>query len=309
MDNVTVVRIFTLIGLNETMDHRTAIFSLTLVYYCVVLFLNISLIVIIVLDENLHEPMYVLLCCVCINAVYGTTGFYPKFLLDLLSFSQEISYGWCLFQTFLLYYYACCELSILALMAYDRYLAICRPLHYHTLMTRRMLSQLVSFSWLTPFCIVSINILATTRLELCGFTIKRHFCVNWIIVKLACPNSNTLLNNIASYAAILIYVSHGFFIVWTYMHLVRTCATSKEDRMKFMQTCVPHLISLTTFVTVIVFDLMYIRLGSAQMPQSLQNLIAIEYLLFPPMMNPLIYGFKLTKIRNRILSLIYVRIQ
>uniref|UniRef100_A0A3Q2QNB9 Olfactory receptor 52D1-like n=1 Tax=Fundulus heteroclitus TaxID=8078 RepID=A0A3Q2QNB9_FUNHE len=302
MDNVSVVRIFTLTGLNETMDHRTAIFSLTLVYYCVVLFLNISLIVIIVLDENLHEPMYVLLCCVCINAVYGTTSFYPKLLIDLLSFSQEISYNWCLFQIFVLYSYACCELSILALMAYDRYLAICRPLHYHTLMTRRMLSQLVSFSWLTPFCIVSINILATSRLELCRFTIKRLFCVNWIIVQLACPNSSTLSNNIVSYATILIYVSHGCFIVWTYMHLVRTCATSKENRVKFMQTCVPHLISLTTFLTVIVFDLMYIRFGSAEIPQSLQNFIAIEFLLFPPMMNPLIYGLKLTKIRNRILS-------
>uniref|UniRef100_A0A3Q2PFG9 Olfactory receptor 142-like n=1 Tax=Fundulus heteroclitus TaxID=8078 RepID=A0A3Q2PFG9_FUNHE len=309
MDNVSVVRIFTLTGLNETMDHRTAIFSLTLVYYCVVLFLNISLIVIIVLNENLHEPMYVLLCCVCINAVYGTTGFYPKFLLDLLSFSQEISYDWCLFQAFIMYSFACCELSILALMAYDRYLAICRPLHYHTLMTRRRLSQLVSFSWLTPFCIFSISILLTSRLELCRLTIKRLFCVNWIIVQLACPDSSTLSNNIVSYATILIYVSHGCFIVWTYMHLVRTCATSKENRVKFMQTCVPHLISMTTFLTVIVFDLMYMRFGSAEMPQSLQNFIAIEFLVFPPMMNPLIYGFKLTKIRNTILSLIYVRIQ
>ncbi|KAM4560840.1 olfactory receptor 52D1-like [Fundulus diaphanus] len=306
MDNVSVLRIFTLTGLNETMDHRTAIFSLTLVYYCVVLFLNISLIVIIVLNENLHEPMYVLLCCVCINAVYGTTGFYPKFLLDLLSFSQEISYDWCLFQIFVLYSYASCELSILAVMAYDRYLAICQPLHYHTLMTRRRLSQLVSFSWLTPFCIVSISILLTTRLGLCRFTIKRLFCVNWMIVQLACPNSNTLSNSIASYASILIYVSHGFFIVWTYMHLIRTCATSKDSRVKFMQTCVPHLISLTTFLTVMFFDLMYIRFGSTEIPQSLQNFIAIEFLLFPPMINPLIYGFKLTKIRNRILSLIYV---
>uniref|UniRef100_A0A3Q2PEB4 Olfactory receptor 52D1-like n=1 Tax=Fundulus heteroclitus TaxID=8078 RepID=A0A3Q2PEB4_FUNHE len=297
--------IFTLTGLNETMHHRTAIFTLTLVYYCVVLFLNISLIVIIVLDENLHEPMYVLLCCVCINAVYGTTGFYPKLLIDLLSFSHEISYDWCLFQIFVLYSYASCELSILALMAYDRYLAICRPLHYHTLMTRRRLSQLVSFSWLTPFSILSISILLTSRLELCRFTIKRLFCVNWMIVQLACPNSNTLSNSIASYATILIYVSHGCFIVWTYMHLVRTCATSKESRVKFMQTCVPHLISLTTFVTVIFFDLMYIRFGSAEIPQSLQNFIAIEFLLFPPMMNPLIYGLKLTKIRNRILSIIY----
>ncbi|KAM4560841.1 LOW QUALITY PROTEIN: olfactory receptor 2G6-like [Fundulus diaphanus] len=273
------------------MDHRTAIFLLTLVYYCVLLFLNISLIVIIVLNENLHEPMYVLLCCVCINAVYGTTGFH-KFLLDLLSFSHEMSYNWCLFQIFVLYSYASCELSILAVMAYDRYLAICRPLHYHTLMTRRRLSQLVSFSWLTPFCILSIGILLTSRLELCRFTIKRLFCVNWVIVQLACTHSNTSPKSIASYATILIYVSHGFFIVWTYMHLVRKGATSKDNRMKFMQTCEPHLISLTTFLTVIVFDLMYMRFGSTEITQSLQNFIAIEFLLFPLMINPLIYGFE-----------------
>uniref|UniRef100_A0A3Q2D701 G-protein coupled receptors family 1 profile domain-containing protein n=1 Tax=Cyprinodon variegatus TaxID=28743 RepID=A0A3Q2D701_CYPVA len=284
-----------------------AIFSLSLVYYCVILFLNISLVVLIVWDENLHEPMYVLLCCVCINAVYGTTGFYPKFLLDLLSIAQEISYEWCLFQAFVMYSFACCELSILAVMAYDRYLAICRPLHYRLLMTKRRLSQLVSFSWLTPFCIFSISILLTSRLELCSLKIQRLLCVNWIIVQLACPGSNTLSNSIVSYATIFIYVSHGFFIIWTYMHLIRTCAASKDDRVKFMQTCVPHLISLITFLTVIVFDLMYMRFGSAGLPQSLQNFIAIEFLVFPPMMNPLIYGFKLTKIRNRVLSLIDLR--
>ncbi|XP_027879059.1 olfactory receptor 142-like [Xiphophorus couchianus] len=309
MDNVSVVRTLTLTGINETMDYRTTIFSLTLMYYCMILFLNISLIVIIVLDENLHEPMYVLLCCVCINAVYGTTGFYPKFLLDLLSFAQEISYEWCLFQAFVMYSFACGELSILAVMAYDRYLAICRPLHYHSLMTKRRLSQLVSFSWLTPFCIYSVSILLTSRLELCRLKIKRLFCMNWIIVQLACPHSDTLSNNVVSYATMFLYVSHGFFIIWTYMHLVKVCATSKDDRVKFMQTCVPHLVSLITFLTVIVFDLMYMRYGSADMPQSLQNFIAIEFLLIPPMMNPLIYGFKLTKIRNRILSLVYLRAQ
>ncbi|XP_047227020.1 olfactory receptor 52K1-like [Girardinichthys multiradiatus] len=303
MDNVSDVRIFTLTGINETMDHRTAIFSLTLVYYCVILFLNVSLIVIIVLDENLHEPMYVLLCCVCINAVYGTTGFYPMFLLNLLWFTQEISYGWCLFQAFVLYSFACCELSILAVMAYDRYLAICRPLHYQSLMTIRRLSQLVGFSWLTPFCILSISILLTSRLKLCSLKIKKLFCVNWIIVQHACQDSDTLSNTIVSYATILIYVSHGFFIIWTYMHIIRTCATSKDDRVKFMQTCLPHLVSLITFLTVIVFDLLYMRYSSTDLPQSLQNLIAIEFVLFPPMVNPLIYGFKLTKIRNRILSL------
>ncbi|XP_044222177.1 olfactory receptor 6C1-like [Thunnus albacares] len=307
MDNVSVVRIFILSGINETMNYRLTIFSLTLLYYCVILFVNISLIVIIILDENLHEPMYILLCNFCINGLYGTTGFYPKFLLDLLWSSQEISYSGCLFQAFIVYSFACSELSILAVMAYDRYLAICRPLHYHSLMTKRRLSQLSCFSWLTPFCIISTSILLTSRLRLCGSNIQKLFCVNWVIVKLACSDTDTVSNSVIAYATIFIYVSHGFFIIWTYMHLIKKCVRSTEDRAKFMQTCVPHLVSLITFLIVIIFDLMYMRFGSRDLPQSLQNFIAIEFLLIPPFMNPLIYGFKLTKIRNRILGLVYVK--
>ncbi|XP_044073709.1 olfactory receptor 142-like [Siniperca chuatsi] len=306
MDNVSLVRIFTLSGINETMNNRIAIFSITLLYYCVILFLNISLMMIIIIDENLHEPMYILLCSFCINGLYGTTGFYPKFLIDVLSSSQEISYEGCLLQAFIVHSFICCDLSILAVMAYDRYLAICRPLHYHSFMTNRRLSQLVCFSWLTPFCIFSINIVLTSRLKLCGTNIRRLFCANWIIVKLACPETDTSSNNVAAYIVIFMYLSHGFFIIWTYMHLIRTCVRSKDDRAKFMQTCVPHLTSLVTFVVAVLFDLMYMRFGSTDLPQSLQNFIAIEFLLIPPVMNPLIYGFKMTKIRNRILGLVYV---
>ncbi|XP_067458724.1 olfactory receptor 6C1-like [Thunnus thynnus] len=307
MDNVSVVIIFSLSGINETVNYRVTLFTFTLLYYCVILFVNISLIMIIILDENLHEPMYIFLCSFCINGLYGTTGFYPKFLLDLLSSSQEISYSGCLFQAFIMYSFACSDLSILAVMAYDRYLAICRPLHYHSLMTKRRLSQLVCFSWLTPFCIFSINVLLTSKLKLCGSKIEKLFCVNWIIVKLACPDTDTVSNSVIAYATIFIYVSHGFFIIWTYMHLIKKCVRSTEDRAKFMQTCVPHLVSLNTFLIVIIFDLMYMRFGSRDLPQSFQNFIAIEFLLIPPVMNPLIYGFKLTKIRNRILGLVYIK--
>lgn len=307
MDNVSVVRIFTLSGINEATNIRLTIFMITLMYYCVILFFNISLIVIIVLDENLHEPMYILLSSFCINSLYGTSGFYPKFLSDLLSPSQTISYEGCLLQAFIMYSFACCDLSILAVMAFDRYLAICKPLHYHSFMTKRRLTQLVCFSWLTPLFVFSINVVLTSQLKLCGSKIKKIFCVNWEIVKLACTDTDTLLNSVVSYATIIIYVSHGFFIMWTYMHLIKTCARSKENRAKFMQTCVPHLISLITFLVVIVFDLMYMRFGATDLPQGLQNFIAIEFLLIPPVMNPLIYGYKLTKIRNRILNLIYLK--
>ncbi|XP_041807115.1 olfactory receptor 142-like [Chelmon rostratus] len=305
MDNVSVVRVFMLTGLNETMNYRVALFTFTLLYYCIILFFNISLIMIIILDANLHEPMYILLCTFFINGLYGTAGFYPKFLFDLLSSSQEISYEGCLLQAFIMYSFACSDLSILAVMAYDRYLAICRPLHYHSLMTKRRLSQLVCFSWLTPFSMFSINIVLTSRLKLCGTNIRRLLCVNWIIVKLACPEADTFSNGVVAYLTIVLYVSHGIFILWTYMHLISTSVRSKDDRAKFMQTCVPHLVSLTTFLVTIVFDLMYMRFGSSDLPQSFQNFIAIEFLLIPPAMNPIIYGFKLTKIRNRILGLVY----
>ncbi|XP_071382759.1 olfactory receptor 5M5-like [Centroberyx affinis] len=306
MDNESIIRVFTLSGLNETMNHQVTLFSLTLLCYCVILFVNVSLIMTIILDENLHEPMYILLCSFCINGLYGTTGFYPKFLLDLLSSSHVISYTGCLFQAFVMYSFACSDLSILAVMAYDRYLAICRPLQYHSVMTKKRLSHLVCFSWLTPFCIFSINVLLTSRLKLCSSKIQRLFCVNWMIVKLACSDTNTISNSIFAYVTIGFYVSHGLFIIWSYMYLIKTCVRSKEDRAKFMQTCMPHLISLVTFLITIVFDLMYMRFGSKDLPQSLQNFIAIEFLLVPPVMNPLIYGFKLTKIRNRIVGLVYV---
>ncbi|KAM8856340.1 olfactory receptor 6E1-like [Spinachia spinachia] len=308
MDNVSVVRIFFLTGLNEPNDYRVTLLTFTLLYYCMILFFNIFIIMIIMLDENLHEPMYILLCSFCMNSIYGTTGFYPKFLFDLFSSSQQISYEWCLLQAFVMYSFVACELSILAVMAYDRYVAICRPLHYQSVMTKRRVSQLICFSWFTPFCIFSISILLTSRLKLCGVNINRLFCVNWVIVKLACFQSDTFSNNINAYFTIIIYIAHGSFIIWTYMHLMRTCVKSKDERVKFMQTCVPHLVSLLTFIVAVLFDLMYMRFGSTDLPQSLQNFIAIEFLLIPPVLNPLVYGFKLMRIRKRIIDLFSFRI-
>ncbi|XP_005919442.1 olfactory receptor 6F1-like [Haplochromis burtoni] len=304
MDNVSIVRSFILSGFNETMNFRVPLFAFTLLYYCMILFFNISLVLLIVLDKNLHEPMYIFLSSFCINTIYGTTGFYPKFLSDLLWSSQTISYEGCLLQAFIIYSFVCCDLSILAVMAFDRYLAICRPLHYHSFMTKRRLSQLVCFSWLTPLCIFAINVLLTSRLKLCGIKIQRVLCVNWLIVKLACPEAETFTNHIAAYATVIIYVSHGFFIMWTYTHLIKTCARSREDREKFMQTCLPHLTSLITFIVVIGFQSIYVQFEYTGFSESLKNFITVEILIIPPFMNPLIYGFKFTKIQNRILTLL-----
>uniref|UniRef100_A0A671VYU6 Olfactory receptor n=1 Tax=Sparus aurata TaxID=8175 RepID=A0A671VYU6_SPAAU len=304
---IGTVSMFFLSGLNETDKHRITLFLLTLLCYCVILLVNISVIVTIIIDKNLHEAMYILLCTFCMNGLYGTAGFYPKFLWDLLSPVHAISYSGCLVQAQVMYSFACADLSILSVMAYDRYVAICRPLEYHSVMSKQRVIVLACLSWLTPFCVMGINVFLTTRLKLCSPFIARLFCVNWIIVKLACFPSETTISSIVAYIAIVMYVCHGFFIVWSYMYLIKTCVNSIENRAKFMQTCVPHLTSLLVFLVAISFDVLSMRFGSKDLPQTLQNIVAVEFLVIPPLMNPLIYGFKLTKIRNRILGVISLK--
>ncbi|KAM3862224.1 olfactory receptor 4C3D-like [Diretmus argenteus] len=284
------------------MHYRAILFSLILLCYCVIFVVNVTLILTIIFDENLHEPMYIFLCSLCINGLYGTAGFYPKFLLDLLSHSQVISYTGCLLQSFVIHSFSGSELSILALMAYDRYIAICRPLVYHSVMTKQAISLLVFFSWLLPLSCMFMNTMSIIQYKLCGSYIQKLYCSNWSIGKLAC--STFIANIIIVYFNIVFYFCHFVFIVWTYMYLIRTCLISKENRGKFMQTCVPHLISLISFTFVVLLDLMYMRFGSRDIAQSLLNFISIESLLLPSIMNPLIYGLKLTKVRNRILGFI-----
>ncbi|KAM9851172.1 uncharacterized protein ACBR49_006464 [Aulostomus maculatus] len=247
---------FFLSGLNETMNYRWFLFCLTLLSYCVVLLVNVSVIAVIILDKNIHEPMYILPCTFCLNGLYGTTGFYPNFLWDLLAPAHVVSYSGCLIQAQVMFSFACCDLTILAVMAYDRYLAICRPLEYHSIMSKQRIFSLVCYSCLTPFCVMGINVCLTSRVKLCSPFIARMYCVNWTIVKLACFPSETIINGIVAYITMVIFTSHGLFITWSYKYLIKTCVNSLENRAKFMQTCVPHLISLLTFLVTILFDVM-----------------------------------------------------
>ncbi|XP_071401648.1 olfactory receptor 1D2-like [Centroberyx affinis] len=304
MDNVSVVMLFTLSGLNHTLEQRITLFLLALLWYLMILLGNVALIVTIIVDKSLHEPMYIFVCNLCINGLYGTVGFYPKFLLDLLS-PHVISHAGCLLQGFVIHSSTCCDFSILALMAYDRYVAICRPLVYHSVMTKQRVSIFVFFSWFIPLYCMLMNTASIIGLKLCGSHIQKLYCVNWMIVKLACspPTANTVI----AYLNITFYFFHAVFIFWSYMYLIKTCLTSKENRGKFKQTCVPHLICLVTFSIAVLLDLFYMRFGVTDVSQSLQNFMSLEILLIPPVINPFIYGFKLTKIRNRILGFVHIK--
>uniref|UniRef100_G3PPS9 G-protein coupled receptors family 1 profile domain-containing protein n=1 Tax=Gasterosteus aculeatus aculeatus TaxID=481459 RepID=G3PPS9_GASAC len=274
--------LFSLSGFSATANYKITLSSLTLLCYCLIVGVNVALILTIILDQHLHEPMYVFICNLCINILYGTTGFYPKFIFDLLSDIQVISYEG-------------------SLMAYDRYVAICRPLEYHSIMSVQRTTVLVGFTWLVPLCCEVMVLTLTSTLKLCGFKIDKLYCENWSVVKLAC--SLTIANDIVGLIVIAFYCVHVLFIVCSYVQLIKSALKSREGKRKFTQTCVPHLLCLINVTCALLFDVMYSRYGSASVPQSLRNFMAIQILMIPPILNPIIYGLILTKIRHRMVTL------
>ncbi|XP_035994597.1 olfactory receptor 52J3-like [Fundulus heteroclitus] len=299
MNTTSAVVLFSLSGINATASFRDTLFSLTLLCYCLILLINVALILTIVLHQSLHEPMYIILCNLCINALYGTGGFYPKFIYDLLSNSHVIPYAGCLLQIYVIYSYAMIDYCILVLMAYDRYVAICRPLAYHSVMTVQRTFALVCLCWLVPLWCMLVLVGLTSALTLCGSHIDKLYCENWSIVKLSC--GSTKANDIVGLIIVYFYVVHILYIACSYVQLIKSALNSKEGRGKFMQTCVPHLICLFNVTTALLFDLMYTRYGSPSVPQSLRNFMAVQFLIFPPILNPVIYGLILTKIRRTLI--------
>ncbi|XP_061072150.1 olfactory receptor 5AP2-like [Conger conger] len=301
MENSTEIYFFVLQGLKELMPNKNTYFAVTLLVYLFTLVVNMILIVTIILEKTLHEPMFIFLCSLCINEIYAASTFYPKLLLDLSSYMRVTSYEACLSQIFMLYSYAPCEFTTLAVMAYDRYIAICKPLNYHSIITPRKVMNLLIITWLLSICESFVVVGLVARLPLCGFNIDKIYCTAWAVIKLSCVD--TTVNNVYGTLLSVFHVSQVVLILLSYINIVKASARSQEQRNKFMQTCLPHLISLTNFTVAIIFDIMYARYGPTTRLLALRNFMSLEYLVVPPILNPLIYGLKMNQIRRKIFKI------
>ncbi|XP_055035533.1 olfactory receptor 52D1-like [Misgurnus anguillicaudatus] len=299
MDNRTYL-IYTLMEPKDSKSFRHIYFTCFLVLYAMLLLLNIWLSVVIVLERALHEPMYIFLCNLCLNDLLGTAGFYPKFLHDLILDSYVIPSYMCAFQAFVIYSSGMCQFCILAVMAYDRHEAICRPLEYHSKLNKVSCSILISLSWIVPFIIMFFAVFLSNRLTVCKYHIDKLFCDNWSMVKLSCES--TVTNDIYGFVFISLYMGLVIVIVVSYIKLAIACKASLECRRKFWQTCVPHIISLANFTVATIFDATYNRYGSNDVQMSLRNFLALERLIVPPILNPIIYGLKLKEVRKGVLK-------
>ncbi|XP_018560380.1 olfactory receptor 52D1-like [Lates calcarifer] len=305
MINSTQVSYFTLSAYFDTGLFKYLFFIIIMFLYILSICANVLLIVIICMNRSLHEPMYLFLCSLCVNELYGSTGLFPFLLLQILSDIHTISVPFCFLQIFCVYTYANVQLCNLAVMSYDRYLAICYPLQYNTCMTSNKVAMLIALIWLYPFIQVAVMISLSASLQLCGNIINKVYCDNHPIVKLAC--FDTTVSNIYGLVNTFFIVGGVVtLILYTYMKILKVCFSgSKQTRQKAVSTCTPHLASLLNFTFGGFFEIMQSRFNMNNVPNMLRIFLSSYFLTCQPLFNPVLYGLNLSKIRVMCKSLIF----
>ncbi|XP_018560403.1 olfactory receptor 11A1-like [Lates calcarifer] len=298
MMNSTQISYFKLAAYFDTGLLKYLYFMILTLLYVLTVCANVLLIVIICMNRSLHEPMYLFLCSLFVNELYGSTGLFPFLLLQILSDIHTVSVPFCFLQIFCLYSYVGVEFFNLAVMSYDRYLAICYPLQYNTRMTFNKIVLLIAVTWFYPFLVVVGTVSLSSSLQLCGNIIDNVYCVNYSIVKLAC--SDTTVNNIYGLiATALLVVVPLILILYTYLKILKVCFSgSKQTRQKAVSTCTPHLASLINFSFGSCFEVLQSRFNMSSVPRMLGIFLSLYFLTCQPLFNPVLYGLKMSKIRN-----------
>ncbi|KAG8001711.1 Olfactory receptor 2A14 [Nibea albiflora] len=234
------------------------------------------------------------------NELYGSTGLFPFLLQQILSDVHTVSASLCFLQIFCLYSYGGVEFLNLAIMSYDRYLAICYPLQYNTLMTWNKIAMLTALIWCYPFLMnLFITYCLTASLQLCGNVINKVYCDNFYVVNLAC--SDTTLNNVFGLTHMFTVIfGLVMLIIYTYIRILKVCYSgSKQTRQKAVSTCTPHLASLLNFSVGCFFEIVHSRSNTVQsyLPNMLRIFLSLYWLTCQPLVSPLMYGLNMSKIR------------
>ncbi|KAF3694348.1 Olfactory receptor 6K3 Olfactory receptor OR1-18 [Channa argus] len=277
---------------------RSLFFSLCLLIYMTIISANVVIILTVCLDKSLHQPMYIFICCLCLNSLYGSAGFFPRFLMDILSDTHFISRPLCFTQMCVTYTYKGNELNILTVMAYDRFVAICQPLYYHSKMTFRKVLSLLIFAILYPVCIMANFLYLASTLPLCGNELHRLFCTNWSVIQLSCLDT-TVIGKTGQFLAVTSIFIPLFFVLYTYLRILLVCRkSSSEFRGKALQTCLPHIVTFVNFCFSIFCEASLSLYKVDELNTLVTVVLSLEFLIIPPISNPLVYGLKLPQIRG-----------
>ncbi|XP_026152029.1 olfactory receptor 10AG1-like [Mastacembelus armatus] len=294
--NVTCLNIE---GYVEVDKYRYVYFVIMFIIYLLIICFNSTIVCLIWIHKNLHEPMYIFIAALLLNSVLFSTNIYPKLLIDVLSEKQIISYSACLFQYFIFYFLGSAEFLLLAAMSYDRYVSICKPLQYPTIMRKRNICILLVLAWvLAASHVVVQTTILSAETKLCNFTIKGIFCNNAIY---GLPCVRIIVISVLGVVALVDLIILPFlFIIFTYTKiLIITYRSGREVRRKAAETCLPHLMVLISFSCLSVYDIVIARVESS-FPKTARLIMTLQVILYHPLFNPLIYGLKMKEISKHL---------
>uniref|UniRef100_A0A096LVH2 Olfactory receptor n=1 Tax=Poecilia formosa TaxID=48698 RepID=A0A096LVH2_POEFO len=277
---------------------RLTYYLVPLHVYVLIICSNSTIVYLIWTHKNLHEPMYIFIGALLFNCVIYSSTFYPKLLTDFLSEKQVIPYSGCIFQYFVFYSVGGSEFLLLAVMAFDRYVSICKPLRYSTIMRKTTVKCLLVFAWLFPSFHVVVPAVLSTRSKICNRNLEAIFCNNTIYT-LPCMRSRTV--TIIGFVILLdVAVLPMLFTVFTYAKIfIMAYQSNKTFQRKAAETCVPHLLVLISFFYLGVYDVIIVRLNS-DFPKAARFVMTLQFFLYHPLLNPIIYGLKMKEISKHL---------
>ncbi|XP_004458482.3 putative olfactory receptor 1F12P [Dasypus novemcinctus] len=286
--NHTSASEFILLGLSSQPGRQELIFGLFLVMYVVGAAGNLLIILAIASDSHLHTPMYFFLSNLSLVDFCFISATVPKMLVNIQTQSQSISYGGCLTQIYFCVLLANLDNFLLTAMAYDRYVAICHPLHYSTMMSLQVCALMLGSSWLIANLHSLLHTLLMARLEFCASNVIPYFFCDLVpLLQLSC--SNTQLNQLMILLVGGLIVLVPFLgILVSYVHIVSAVlrVPSARGKQKAFSTCGSHLAVVTLFYGTITG--VYLSPSSSHSPEK-ASLASVMYMAVTPMLNPFIY--------------------
>ncbi|XP_059587617.1 olfactory receptor 14A16-like, partial [Alligator mississippiensis] len=308
MPNCTTVTEFLLLGFSDTRELQILHFVIFLAAYLAALVGNLLVITVVTMDHHLHSPMYCFLANLSFLDLGSISVIVPKSMANSLLNTTTISYAGCVSQVFLFFSFSTVSFSFLTIMAYDRYVAICKPLHYEIIMNRRACVQTVAGTWAAGVIYSALHTGNTFSLPFCrSNTINQFFCEVPQLLKLSC--SDTYRRELAALAfSVFLALGCFVFIVVSYVQIFTAVwrIPSEQGQQKAFSTCIPHLIVVSLFLSTA--GIAYMKPVSDS-PSPLDLLAAVLYSVVPPLMNPVIYSMRNKEIQAALKKLLHRLIQ